>query len=385
MSTSIITFANLGEKKNNRTAGIVPVIEAFAKEEELVQVICQINKNYWFANTVSATPTLVRWCIRVVEELTRIPLRGIHLKALDFFAQFKLAPADLFIFHTGESLSRTIKKVKQKGGISISLATISDPVKNKEIEEEEMRLLGIEGFETESADAVRRCPHYNAFDYVIAYSEFVRQTYIEKGYPADRIFTAYSDTPLPEKVTHDWNGKFMVLYVAFTSPRKGLHYLLDAWKELNLPNAELVLVGKYNRTPPELRARYEEIIEKDPSITWVGRVKDPTPYYRDASVFVLPSLIEGNPYVVMEAMGHSLPVITTPHAQSLVEDEKSGYVVPIRDADAIREKITHLYHNRDLAERLGAAGRRTMEHKKEYGAAVYEICQEILAREGSLQ
>ncbi len=381
MSVSIITFANLGEKKNHRTAGTTPVIEKFAKEKDLVQVICQINKNYWFKNTVSATPTPVRWCIRIMEKLTNRPFRHLHLKALDFFAQFKLKKANLYIFHTGESLSRTIRRARKKGGISVSLATISDPRKNQEIEEEEMKLLGIEGFKTESADAVKRCPDYNKFDYVIAYSEFVRQSYIEKGYPVDRIFTAYSDTPLPLPVDRDWQGKFKVLYVAYTSPRKGLHYLLDAWRELDLPDAELVLVGKYNKTPPMLRRRYEQAINSDPSITWVGRVKDPTPYYRQASVFVLPSLIEGNPYVVMEAMGHSLPVITTPHAQSLVEDGKSGYVVPIRDVKAIKEKIAHLYYHRDVAERMGQAGREIMKNKKEYGEAVYEICQNILKRQ----
>ena len=110
--------------------------------------------------------------------------------------------------------------------------------------------------------------------------------------------------------------------------------------------------------------------------------RDPAPYYKEASIFVLPSLSEGNPRVVMEAMAHGLPVITTTNAQSVVEDGKSGFVVPIRDIAALKEKIAYLYNHRDTAEKMGQEARKVMENKKPFGEAVFEISQEILRREG---
>ena len=131
----------------------------------------------------------------------------------------------------------------------------------------------------------------------------------------------------------------------------------------------------------KLKGYCDNIIYSNSSIRWAGDTRDPAPYYKEASIFVLPSLSEGNPRVVMEAMAHGLPVITTTNAQSVVEDGKSGFVVPIRDTAALKEKIAFLYHNQAEAERMGREGRRVMEHKKPFGEAVFEIYQEILKRE----
>ncbi|MEX0935058.1 MAG: glycosyltransferase family 4 protein [Candidatus Paceibacterota bacterium] len=383
MSLSIITFANLGEKTNHRTAGIVPVINKFSEEGELKQVVCQINKNSQFPGTVSATPTLLRYIVRVFEKVFGISLRRVHQTLLDFFASIKLTDADVHLFHAGESFTRTLRKSKKSRAISVGIATISDLQKNKDIENKEMRLLGIEDYITDAESALRRCPEYRSFDYIIAYSDFVKASYIAKGFPRDKIYVAYSDIPLPPTPSFQKSeDTFKVLYVAYTSPRKGLHYLLEAWNKLTLPNLELIVVGGYGRMPDELKERCKKIIKNNPSIRWAGKSKNPSSYYQEASVFAFPSLFEGNPKVVMEAMSYGVPVITTNHAQSIVEDGKSGFVVPIRDVEAFAEKIRFYYENRNVAECMGREGRKAMENKKSFGDMVFEIYQKILAREG---
>ncbi len=174
---------------------------------------------------------------------------------------------------------------------------------------------------------------------------------------------------------------FRVLYVAYTTPLKGLHYLLDAWSKLNLPNSELVLVGGYGAIPEELKKKYEALVYKNSNIKWVGNSPTPEIYYRDASLFVLPSLTEGNSHVALEAMASGLPVITTENAHGLVEDSKTGFVVPIRDAYAIREKIEYLYTNPNIAKQMGKDARKAIENKKPFGERMFEIYQEIMKRE----
>src|SRR3989344_2674495 len=223
----------------------------------------------------------------------------------------------------------------------------------------------------------------NQFDYIIAISDFVKSSYIKQGFSAEKVFVAYTDINLSLGTEQKRkNDIFRALYLSYTNSRKGLPYLLDAWRELKLPNAELVLVGKYSGDVPEKLKQYcDSIIKSDSSIIWAGSTDTPARYYNEASVFVLPSLTEGNPKVVMEAMAHGLPVITTPNAQSIVEDGKSGFVVPIRDAHALEEKIRYLYNNRNIAERMGKEARKAMEHKKPFGEEVFEIYQKILERE----
>lgn len=380
MSVSIITVANLGAKTNLKTPGILPVIEEFAKKGELKQVICQINSGFHFPHTYSAIPQAVRYPLRALEKLSGLSFEWLYQVLANFFVRLRIRAADVVFFHPPTRFEGVMGKVKRNGGITVGIATVAHPLTDKEIHAEEHRRFG-SSLNTKNFKWMSGL--VEQFDYIIAISDFIKMSYIEQGFPAERIFTAYTDInlpPAPEK-THT-SDMFKVLYVSYTNARKGLPYLLDAWTKLNLPNAELVLVGKYSGDVPEKFKQYcDSIINNDPSITWVGSTDNPALYYRESSMFVLPSLTEGNPKVVMEAMAHNLPVVTTQNAQSIAEDGKSGFVVPIRDARALEEKIRYLYNNRDVAERMGTEARKAIENKKPFGEAVFEIYQEILKRE----
>jgi len=70
--------------------------------------------------------------------------------------------------------------------------------------------------------------------------------------------------------------------------------------------------------------------------------------YAWADVFLLPTLCEGSATVCYEALAAGLPVITTPNAGSVVRDGLDGFVVPIRDPEAIAEKLEILARDREL-------------------------------------
>lgn len=101
-------------------------------------------------------------------------------------------------------------------------------------------------------------------------------------------------------------------------------------------------------------------------VDWHGIVADPYIFYRSASIFALPSRVEGTPNALLEAMNCGLPVIVSdgaPGPLELVEDGETGLVVPVNDAAALAAALRRLANDETLRRRLGAAARKRV---KEY-------------------
>jgi glycosyltransferase involved in cell wall biosynthesis len=151
--------------------------------------------------------------------------------------------------------------------------------------------------------------------------------------------------------------RFRVLFVGAVGLRKGFLDLARAWRDLALPGGELLVVGQVHDEIVPLLKRYRE----DPTIRFVGHVREGAArFYRQADVFALPSLVEGSAKTTYEAMAAGLPVVTTPNAGSVVRDGIDGFIVPIRDPDAIKERLFLLYENREMARAMGKSGQVRM-------------------------
>ena len=83
--------------------------------------------------------------------------------------------------------------------------------------------------------------------------------------------------------------------------------------------------------------------------------------FRRADVFVLPTLCDSFALVHLEAMACGVPVITTPNCGSVVRDGVDGFIVPIRDAAAIADKVELLLTDRALRARMGRSARERAE------------------------
>jgi starch synthase len=104
----------------------------------------------------------------------------------------------------------------------------------------------------------------------------------------------------------------------------------------------------------EVYARYSDLYRHTPNVLH----KDLPAVFHDADVFVLPSLIEGMPLVVLEAMACGVPVITTTHGPGdVVRDGIDGFFVPIRDPEAIAMRLQQLHADASLREQLGRNAR----------------------------
>jgi glycosyltransferase involved in cell wall biosynthesis len=365
---------------------MLPLIKTFAASGELQQIICQINAGFPFKHTYSAIPAWLRYPMRALEKISgRAFPRPMIERLFDFFTARRLARTDVTLMHGGFTMPKTVRRAHALGSLAVDISVSADLATNVALEREEFEHLGITGYEGTYTRIAREAAPLDMFDYLIVMSDFTRQTHITAGYPADHIYKAYLDVDTkrfsPQEHTKEKSAPFRVLYLAHTQPLKGLHYLLDAWESLDLPGAELVIIGGFANMPDELKQRYIDRIQSDPRIKWTAGTHTPEQYYHKASVLVFPTLTEGFGRVTIEAMACGLPVITTEHAPGIVEDGKTGFIVPVRNAQATKEKIEYLYHNRDIAEKMGREARKAVETKKPFGEEMLEIYRDILRRE----
>jgi glycosyltransferase involved in cell wall biosynthesis len=214
-----------------------------------------------------------------------------------------------------------------------------------------------------SADLLERTRRVKDEEIVLADSIFTPSTYskrslldahVDKGkirqipYGVDgRLFSP--------KREYKRNGKFTLICVGSIMPRKGLHYLLEAYKQLNLRDAELVLIGGLTEESAVLLAPYFGLFKHLPSLHQPELVE----WIQRADVFVLPSLLDSFGLVVLEAMACGTPVIVSEHtgAKDVVRDGVDGFIVPIRQVQALKEKILFFYENRDALEAFGRSAR----------------------------
>jgi len=151
--------------------------------------------------------------------------------------------------------------------------------------------------------------------------------------------------PDPQPFPHrDSSATLKVLYVGSLTQRKGLSYLFDAVEPLG-KNVELTVIGrKVGGACPVL----EKALAKHryfPSLPHSQILQQ----MLAADILVFPSLFEGFGLVLTEALSCGLPFIATANtaAPDLIEDQKEGFIIPLRDSQAITQKLQWALDNRD--------------------------------------
>lgn len=176
--------------------------------------------------------------------------------------------------------------------------------------------------------------------------------------PKSKITILYRALPdyflnLPK---HQINSEFKILYVSTWLNRKGVKYLVEALEKLMITNIifSVTLVGVKieeniirNQLSPQLNSRVT-IIDSLPNCE-LPKV------YQNHSVFVFPSLYEGFPNVITEAMATGLPIITTTAgaAKELIIDKHNGMIIPYQDSEAIYQTLIYAYHNPNILQNYG--------------------------------
>ena len=189
-------------------------------------------------------------------------------------------------------------------------------------------------------------------DYILTLSSFARDTMVERGIPAKRVYTAnlgINPELFAPKTAWNQNKKLQFLFVGTMTYRKGLDILLRAFHELKLPNVELILVGPMADATDQMQ-QYEGSYTYVPFLHHEELVR----YYQQADVFVFPSYLDSWAQTVVEAMACGTPAIVTEHtgAKDAVM-QGGGFIIPINDVAALKEKILHFVEQPEEIERMG--------------------------------
>jgi glycosyltransferase involved in cell wall biosynthesis len=210
--------------------------------------------------------------------------------------------------------------------------------------EDESRRFGVRAVVTGSSYERKLLEEFELADMILVPSEHAKRTFLAAGIPAAMLAALPYGVDLGVfEPIEKRDSKFRVLYAGTLTLRKGAQYLLEAFRCFGDANAELVLAGPLDPDFKPVLARYEG------RFRYAGVLPklELASLYSSASVFVLPSLADSFSLGTLEAMACGLPVIVSENTgvAEFVEDGRQGFVVPVRDARAILEKLTYLRDN----------------------------------------
>lgn len=187
---------------------------------------------------------------------------------------------------------------------------------------------------------------------IVVASRFTAATLAHYPGPLAPIRVVPYGAPTPDERPRAWSAggtPLRVLYVGSLSQRKGLSYLFKAVAALGA-GVRLTVVGSRVAACPAL----DQALANHRHVSSLPHAEI-LALMRDHDVLVFPSLFEGFGLVITEAMSQGLVVITTPHTAGpdLISDGQDGFIVPIRDADAISERLERLRADRQLLAHMG--------------------------------
>jgi glycosyltransferase involved in cell wall biosynthesis len=193
---------------------------------------------------------------------------------------------------------------------------------------------------------------YELADLILVLSEKAEETFLFSGIKKEKLFRTSRGVDVERFHPGAKPSKFRALFVGALIQRKGVHLLLEAWKKLNLPDSELLLVGHPH---PEIQPYLQALPE---SVRLLGFNKKVEEIYRECSVFIFPSELEGSAKATYEAAASGLAQITTKESGDVVVDGLNGLLIPPHDVDSLCHAILKLYQNPGLVRAMGDAGRQ---------------------------
>ena len=158
------------------------------------------------------------------------------------------------------------------------------------------------------------------------------------------------------------SSKPTFLFIGRLIRDKGVGEYLEACqkiKSLYHDQVRCLLVGPYDSNPSALKPEELQPLVDQGVIEYFGEQTDVRPFISQCSIYVLPSYHEGTPKTVIEAMAMGRAVITTevPGCRETVVDGQNGYLVEVKNVDAIVEKMVYLIEHPELVEKMGQESR----------------------------
>ena len=231
-------------------------------------------------------------------------------------------------------------------------------------------------------------PALRGADRCIVLSGELREELVAEGFPREIIRYRPNgvDTtlfhPADQRAGADGGGPLQLLFVGRLDPQKGIDTLLQALARI--PGDLDWRLQLYGSGPQEAELhRICTQLGLDGRIAFAGTTDAMDKVYRQADLLVHPSLHEGMPNVVLEALASGLPVLATDIGgnRELLQEWAPDWLVPAADADALAEGILRAIQQRPALADLGARARREAETKYAHRAlaeAYLRDCENLL-------
>ena len=211
---------------------------------------------------------------------------------------------------------------------------------------------------------------------VIAISDFVRQVLAESGVPADMIEVIpdgiefppeLPDADLRLRMRAQWGFEeedFLIGYMGGFTPEKGQDIAIEALRMLghSLPRACLVVAGEFcGRKPRRAQSKTQLVRNR---VRRLGPLENLADFFAGLDLYAMPSRAEGLGSAALLAMAHGVPVVATRVGglPELIEDQRTGWVVPPDSPPALADVIVSAASDRAGLRTLGRQARERAKH-----------------------
>ncbi len=323
------------------------------------------------------------WKHRLGRELER---RWHRLDASTFasYVGRNLPQCDVYVGLSGSSLAGG-RRAHKIGARYICDRGSSHIRAQDRIEREEAELWGLPAAGVDPYAIQTEEAEYAAADRITVPSGFVYRTFVGEGVAPEKLrklpygvnLSRFGPDGAPDE------GRFDVLFVGYFGLRKGVQYLVQAFEKVQHPAKSLTFVGLISNEVLDMLRQRKLWPEGARAIGPVPQSSLKTLMSR-SHVLALPSVEEGLALVLEQAMACACPVIasTNTGAEDIIEDGVEGFIVPIRDVDALAARLQQMADNPDARAAMGQralAKVRGFGGWHAYGEKAMAVYRDVLA------
>lgn len=308
---------------------------------------------------------------------------------LDRYVAAHMPACDVFVGQSGSALLSG-QRARQRGAKYVCDRGSSHIRVQARLLREEHEIWGIQQellpFSTVDPRTIEREEaEYAEADCITVPSGFVLQSFVSQGIPESKLRRLPYGVNLQRfyPSAQPAGDGFNVLFAGAMSLRKGVPYLLQAYKQLQHPKKTLTFAGDVS---PQIIERMKALgLWPDDAIVLghlsQSRLRD---VMSTSHVLVLPSIEEGLALVQAQAMACACPVIASPHtgSEDLFDSEVEGFIVPVRAVHALVERMQLLADHPELRAQMSAAALARVKRAggwKNYGRQAVAIYSELIS------
>lgn len=194
---------------------------------------------------------------------------------------------------------------------------------------------------------------YDLADLLFVLSQKAADTFRVQGFSEEKLYYLPRGVDVERFKPGQRPPIFRAVFSGALIERKGIHHLLEAWHRLDLPDAELWLVGAvHEEAKPHLKKYWRD------NIKVLGFKRDVENYLSQGTIYVFPSTCEGSAKVVYEAAACGLPIITTREAGDVVNNGVEGIIIQPGNVGELAAAILELYRHPEKVEQMSQAARK---------------------------